>query len=146
MRNRPFLASLFALAAVSGLCGALACQGTGSFVLWTMDDPGPEWIAARSDSICGLDDPALLSAPALVAYDALLALTPEMRRIREEGIDERSALGIQLRQKAADRVRDACELVRLERAFCSIWRKIRHRDGRTVPDATADVAAILQPK
>lgn len=146
MRLRPLaVLSIAALApALAGL-GALACRGSGTLVLIASDDPGPEWIASRSDNICGLDDPALLSAPALVAYDTLLALTPEIRRIKEEQIDERSALGIQLRQRAADRVRDACEAVRVKQGYCSVWRKIRHRDGRHVPDVTADAAAVIQP-
>lgn len=111
----------------------------------TPEDLGGDWIALRSDNICGLDDPALLSNPALVSYDDLLGRTPEVQRIRREQIDPRSALGIQLRQKAADRVRDACEVVRVAQCYCSVWRQIRHRDGRTIPDATAAVGDVLQP-
>jgi hypothetical protein len=45
------------------------------------------WIVDRADNICGLDDPRMLSKPARVDYDALLAATPEMRRIKDDKID-----------------------------------------------------------
>ncbi len=133
--------------AVLALCGvALLCVAWGCHVsARSAEELGGDWIAQRSDNICGLDDPGLLSNPAVVTYDSLLERTPEVQRIHREQIDERSALGIQLRQKAADRVRDACECVRVAQSYCSVWRQIRHRDGRTIPDATAAVGDILQP-
>jgi hypothetical protein len=94
------------------------------------------WIVDRSDNICGLDDPRMLSRPARVDYDILLRATPEMRRLRDEKIDPNSSEGIQLRQAAVDRVRNAADRVRQSESHCSVWKQIRHQDGRSVPDIT----------
>jgi hypothetical protein len=94
------------------------------------------WVVERADNVCGLDDPRMLSYPARVEYDALLASTAEIKRIREEGIDPGSSTGIQLRQQAVDRVRRACDKVRRNNGHCSVWKRISHRDGRTIPDIT----------
>ena len=94
------------------------------------------WICDRADNICGLDDAKQLSSPAKVDYDALLKATPEYKKIKDEKIDVNSAEGIQLRQKAAERVRDACEKVRVAKGYCSVWKTIKHADGRSIPDVT----------
>lgn len=92
------------------------------------------WIVDRADNICGLDDPRMLSRPARVDYDALLRATPEMKKMRDEKIDPNSSEGIQLRQAAVDRVRKACEKVRQSGGHCSVWKQVRHQDGRVIPD------------
>ncbi len=94
------------------------------------------WIVDRADNICGLDDPRMLSKPVRVDYDALLRATPEMKKMRDEKIDPNSSEGIQLRQAAVDRVRKACEKVRQSGGHCSVWKQIRHQDGRTIPDVS----------
>lgn len=94
------------------------------------------WIVDRADNICGLDDPRMLSKPARVDYDALMRATPEMKKMRDEKIDPNSSEGIQLRQAAVDRVRKACEKVRQAGGYCSVWKQIRHQDGRTIPDVS----------
>ena len=94
------------------------------------------WVCDRADNICGLDDAKTLSSPAKVDYDALLKATPEYKKIKDEKIDTNSAEGIQLRQKAAERVRDACEKVRVAKSYCSVWKTIKHTDGRSIPDIT----------
>ncbi len=94
------------------------------------------WIVDRADNICGLDDPRMLSKPARVDYDALLRATPEMKKMRDEKIDPNSSEGIQLRQAAVDRVLKACEKVRQSGGHCSVWKQIRHQDGRTIPDVS----------
>ncbi|MBK7875795.1 MAG: hypothetical protein IPJ77_08595 [Planctomycetes bacterium] len=94
------------------------------------------WICDRADNICGLDDSKMLSNPAKVDYDALLKATAEYKKIKDEKIDVNSAEGIQLRQKAAERVRDACEKVRTAKSYCSVWKTISHQDGRSIPDIT----------
>lgn len=109
------------------------------------EDSAPEWIAQKCDAVCGLDDPAFLSNPARVEYPSLIELTPEAKKLRDEGIDRRSAAGIQLLQRAADRVRDECETVRLAQGYCSVWKRIRHRDGRFVPDVTNLVSDRIRP-
>lgn len=107
-------------------------------------DATPCWIADRADNICGLDDPRLLSYPAKVSYGILLQATPEMKKIRDQGIDPYSPEGIQLRAKAADRIQTAAERVRLKGGYCSIWKCIAHRDGRVVPDLTNDVLEVMK--
>ncbi len=101
--------------------------------------PAGEWIASSSDNICGLRDLGQLSNPARVDHPRLLKATPELKRLRDEKIDPNSPEGIQLREKAVDRVRAACEQVRRREGNCSVWRAIRNRDGRQVPDLTGRV-------
>lgn len=101
------------------------------------------WICDRSDNICGLDDPRMLSKPAKVDYDALLKATAEMKKIVNDKIDPNSSEGINLRQRAVDRVRDKAEAVRTAQGYCSVWKTIRHQDGRTIPDITDLVKAQL---
>lgn len=101
------------------------------------------WICDRADSICGLDDPKMLSKPAKVDYDALYKATSEYKKIRDEKIDPNSSEGIQLRQRAVDRIREKTESIRSQNGYCSAWKSIRHQDGRTVPDITDQVKALL---
>jgi hypothetical protein len=101
------------------------------------------WICDRSDNICGLDDPRMLSKPAKVDYDALLKATPEMKKIHDDKIDPNSSEGIQLRQRAVDRIREKADSVRQAQGYCSVWKAIRHQDGRTIPDITDLVKAQL---
>jgi len=106
-------------------------------------EPGAGWIVDRSDNICGLDDPKMLSKPAKVDYDALLRATPEMKKIKDDKIDPNSPQGIQLRQAAASRVQKAADKVRAADGYCSVWKTIKHHDGRAIPDVTDAVKAQL---
>lgn len=101
------------------------------------------WVCDRSDNICGLDDPRMLSKPCKVDYDALLKATPEMKKITNDKIDPNSSEGINLRQKAVDRIRDKADAVRTANGYCSVWKTIRHADGRNIPDITDLVKAQL---
>ena len=101
------------------------------------------WICDRSDNICGLDDPRMLSKPCKVDYDALLKATPEMKKITNDKIDPNSSEGLNLRQKAVDRIREKAEAVRTANGYCSVWKTIRHQDGRNIPDITDLVKAQL---
>jgi hypothetical protein len=101
------------------------------------------WICDRSDSICGLDDAKMLSKPAKVDYDALYKSTAEYKKIRDEKIDPNSSEGIQLRQRAVDRIREKTDSIRTQNGYCSVWKAIRHQDGRAVPDITDQVKALL---
>ena len=101
------------------------------------------WVVDRADNICGLDDAKMLSKPAKVDYDALLKATPEMKKIKDDKIDPNSPQGIQLRQAAATRVQTAAEKVRAAESHCSVWKTIRHTDGRAVADITELVKAQL---
>lgn len=108
-----------------------------------VDDASVGWVVDRADNICGLDDARMLSSPARLDYASVLDATAEMRQIRDEKIDPSSSRGIQLRQSAVDRVRRAAEKVRSARGYCSVWKQIRHRDGRAIPDVTQLVLAEL---
>jgi hypothetical protein len=102
-----------------------------------------KWIVESANNICGLSDAKMLSRPCKVEYDTLLRATPEMKRIRDEKIEESSSEGIQLRQAAVDRIRNAAERVRQAQGHCSVWKQIRHTDGRAIPDVTELVKAQL---
>jgi hypothetical protein len=85
----------------------------------------------------------MLSKPAKVDYDALLKSTSEMKKIRDDKIDAGTPEGIRLRQAAVDRVRGAADKVRAAEGYCSVWKQVRHQDGRTIPDITDLVKAQL---
>lgn len=108
-----------------------------------LHEVGTGWVVDRADNICGLDDPKMLSKPAKVDYDALLKATAEMKKIKDDKIDPNSPQGIQLRQAAATRVQKAAEKVRTTDGYCSVWKTIRHQDGRVIPDITDAVKAQL---
>jgi hypothetical protein len=98
-----------------------------------------DWIVDASDSICGLRDPEQLSKPSVVNFERCLAGTPELKRMKKEGIRPNTPEGIQLRSEAVDRVTNAANPVRKAGGFCSVWKGIEHRDGRKVPDLTSRV-------
>lgn len=104
---------------------------------------GKDWILKAADNICGLRDASQLTHPAVIDFEACLDATPEMMRIRDQGIDPKSAEGIQLRTAAVTRLTDACEAVRGANSHCSVWKKIRHRDGRAIPDISSQVIALF---
>jgi len=101
------------------------------------------WIVDRADNICGLDDAKMLSKPAKLDYEALLKATPEFKKIKDDKIEPNSPQGIQLRQAAVTRVQTAAEKVRTTDGYCSVWKAIKHSDGRAVTDITESVKAQL---
>lgn len=106
--------------------------------------PAPDsadWIAEPSDNICGIADLRKLSNPARVDYDSLFESTPEMKELRRDRIDPGSARGKQLRRAANELITKAAEMVRRARGHCGVWKAIRHRDGRAIPDVTEEVRA-----
>jgi hypothetical protein len=105
--------------------------------------PAAGWVIDRADNICGLDDAKTLSKPAKVDYDALLKATAQYKKIKDNKIDPNSPEGIQLRQEAANKVRDACDKIRQQDGYCSVWKTIKHTDGRAVTDITDLVKAQL---
>jgi hypothetical protein len=102
-----------------------------------------DWIAKSSDNVCGLKEPSQVSNPAVVDWQALLDATPEVRKLRSEKISEDSPEGIQLLNEATNRVTQACESLRSSQGHCSVWKAIRHKDGRAVTDITDLVKAQL---
>jgi hypothetical protein len=124
-------------------CLAGAARPQASAILAFDAPPVAGWIVDRADNICGLDDAKMLSKPAKVDYDALLKATPQYKKIRDNKIDPNSPEGIQLRQEAANKVRDACDKIRQQEGYCSVWKTIKHSDGRAVADITDLVKAQL---
>ncbi len=102
-----------------------------------------DWTAKTADNICGLREPSQVSNPAVVQYKSLLDATAEMRKIKQDKIDPNSPEGIRLATNAASHVAQKCEELRLALGYCSVWKEIKHRDGRTVDDVTEKVKARL---
>jgi hypothetical protein len=133
------------------LAAALFAAGLGSSAAAASEAfPSPDearvvvdgqWIAKAADNICGLRDPRTLSSPAKVDFKKLLDATPEMKKLSRDGIDKNSPEGIQLTQKAIDRLTQASKTVMSEKGHCSVWKEIKNSDERSVPDITN---AVLQ--
>lgn len=104
-------------------------------------EPGPEegWIVKKGDHVCGISDAKKISNPAKVDYQRCLEATPPWKELQDEGIDPESPQGKALRAKAVRMVAKAAEKVREAQAFCSVWKKVEHSDGRAVADASDDV-------
>ena len=112
------------------------------------DGGGTPYIFNRRDNICGkgVKNPASITKPATVDYEALLAATDEVRKIKKDRIDSQSAEGLKLMSEARRKVLKACEEVRRANTHCGIWKKITRRDGREVADITAKVKAEMGGK
>jgi len=143
MKYRTSWAVSVACALVCLTLGAASIEGLAAGRSSGMSDVESAWIVDQTDNVCGLSDPRMLSRPARVDHPALLAATPEMKRIANEGIDPNSSLGVALRQQAVDRVLRAADHVRQHEGYCSVWKRIRHRDGRVIPDVTDPVRQRL---
>ena len=100
-----------------------------------------DWIAKSTDSICGLKDVNQVSNPAVIDFQACLDATPQMKKLKDNKIDPNSPEGIKLTTEAANKVTAACETLRVANGYCSVWKTIRHKDGRTVSDITELVKA-----
>jgi hypothetical protein len=136
-------AACLAIVAVPALATAFDTAPRETSKAKSGHEVGTGWVVDKADNICGLDDPKMLSKPAKVDYDALLKATPEMKKIKDDKIDPNSPQGIQLRQAAATRVQKAADKVRTTDGYCSVWKTIRHQDGRVIPDITDAVKAQL---
>lgn len=126
------------VAALLVALGACLSSGCGSEV-----QAAARYEAAAAHSICGLTDVAQLSNPMSVRYADVMAATPERARMAKEKIDAASPLGEILESAAHRRVSAAARLVMQRDGHCSAWKKIKRKDGRAVPDLTADVIAEL---
>jgi hypothetical protein len=115
-------------------------MGTGTEVQ-TPPSAARDWILKTADNICGLRDANQLTSPAVIDFETCLAATSEMKKVQQQGIDPKSAEGIQLRSAAITRVTKACEAVRTSAGYCSVWKEIRHRDGRAITDISSQVIA-----
>jgi hypothetical protein len=102
--------------------------------------PSP-WRAQPRDNVCGLRDLSQLSMPAKIDFERCLEATPEVKRMRKQGIRSQSPAGIQLLNQAINRVCEAAEAARAAGGYCSVWKAIEHRDRRPIPDLTPQVVA-----
>jgi hypothetical protein len=100
-----------------------------------------DWIGKAADNICGLRDVAQVSNPATVDWQACLDATPEMKKVKDNKVGLDTPEGIKLSNAATNRVTDACEATRTANGYCSVWKTIKHKDGRTLPDITSLVKA-----
>jgi hypothetical protein len=64
-----------------------------------------------------------------------------MKKMKDEKIDASSPEGIKLTNAATNRVTQACETLRIANGYCSVWKTIKHKDGRTISDITELVKA-----
>ncbi|MDE0913709.1 MAG: hypothetical protein OSB57_00855 [Planctomycetota bacterium] len=112
------------------------------------DGGGTPYVFYRRDNICGkgIKNPASITKPATVNYEALLEATDEVRKIKKNRIDRQSAEGLQLMTQAKQKVLSACETVRRANSHCGVWKKITRRDGVGVADITAKVKAEMGGK
>ncbi len=135
---------------------AAMCVGLGGFA-WASSPSAPDvpaglaadalshgWVAFDGDSICGVSDLRKVSNPAVVDYSALLDATPQIKEMKKKKIDPDSVQGKALRQKAASLVNRKCEIVRSKRGHCGVWKTIRHKDGRAIPDVTLEVLGAIK--
>jgi hypothetical protein len=101
------------------------------------------WIARDEDHVCGLQVLEQVSSPARIDYDVVLEATEEYRQLRRDGIDPASARGQALTNAAKRRATSAARTHMESTGYCSVWKAIRHRDGRNVPDITEAVRRAL---
>ena len=135
--GKQYWIALCGVLVLASSAGAFDRTATSVEAADSLEVVAPGWIVRSGDNICGLNDAKKLSNPGKVRYSELRAATPEMKKIKDKNIDPNSPEGIQLKQAAADRVRKAAAAIQSERGHCSVWKKIRHRDGRTITDLTA---------
>jgi hypothetical protein len=98
-----------------------------------------DWIAKRTNNIVGLKDVNQLSKPAVINFKRCLAATPEMKKMKKDGIKADSPEGIRLKNAAVNRVTNAADTVRTAGGYCSVWKTIKHKDGRRIADLTTRV-------
>ena len=107
------------------------------------DGRGTPFIVDKTDSICGIDEPRAITSPASIDYEAVLEVTEEVKLLKRRRIDPESAKGIKLMTDARHKVLAACEGVRSDAMYCSIWKKIKRRDKTPIDDVTEKVKAKL---
>lgn len=142
-----FLASLVAVAVALAPAGRavqpVQVPGSPSCAFPTCALPADDWIVEEADNVCGLTDPRQITNPAVIDYDELLEATSEMKEMKRKGIDKDSPEGQVLYNKAVDRVQRAASKVMKDKGYDSVWKKIKHRQGRTAPGITDSVKAQL---
>ena len=139
---KPFQLALLLLAASAAVVSAPEARGavvelragTAAVFGWVVDD---------ADHVCGIRHPGHISNPATVDFRRAMSSTEEMKRLKRDGIDPNSARGQALTNAAKRRVRDAASTVKDNLGHCSVWKSIRHTDGRSVADITDQVISAF---
>jgi hypothetical protein len=104
---------------------------------------GSDWVVKTENSVVGVSQARQITNPAKVDYDKLMKATPEMKKLRKEGIEESSARGQTLVTAAQSRIRRVARTVMTEKSHCSIWKKISHKKGTAVTDLTDTIKKKL---
>ncbi len=102
-----------------------------------------KWIADKDDNICGISDVRKISSPGVVDYDKLWDATPEIKKLKKDGIDPNSAEGKALRNKAKTRITKSCQKIQDNKGLCGVWKKITHTGTKKATDITAAVKKLF---
>ncbi len=135
-------AMLLALAPVQ-TADAADAKGPASQSAAAVEPGGRDWVVKAENNICGLSDATQLSNPVVVDFQALLDATPEYKKMKDQKISATSPEGIRLNNEAVNRIATQCETIRSSNGYCSVWKEIKHKDGRAVTDVTDKVKALL---
>lgn len=135
-----------ALIASTMLTGSVEAAASSQPLTSEMAAPAPgvrDWVVKAENNICGLSDATQLSNPVVVDFQVLLDATPEYKKMKDGKISATSPEGIKLNNEAVTRVAAQCEAVRAANGYCSVWKEIKHKDGRAITDVTEKVKALL---
>jgi hypothetical protein len=84
------------------------------------------WIATPADNICGVKEPRMVKQPGVVNWRQLMDSTPEMEKMKKEGIKRDSPKGAQLISEAESRCKRACVKQMRVASVDSMWKNITH--------------------
>lgn len=132
-------AMLLALAPVQSVNAELPAKPSAA----ALEPGGRDWVVKAENNICGLSDAAQLSNPVVVDFQVLLDATPEYKKMKDQKISATSPEGIKLNNEAVNRIATQCESIRASNGYCSVWKEIKHKDGRAITDVTEKVKALL---
>jgi len=100
------------------------------------------WIATPADNICGVKEPRMVKQPGVVNWRQLMDSTPEMKKMKKEGIKKDSPKGAQLISEAESRCKRACVKQMRVAKVDSIWKNISHV-SKAPWDQTHAVIALI---
>ena len=84
------------------------------------------WIATPADNVCGVKEPRMVKQPGVVNWRQLMDSTPEMIKMKKEGIKRDSPKGAQLISEAESRCKRACVKQMRVASVDSMWKNISH--------------------
>lgn len=141
MMKRSLIAAVLLL--IPGAVSALPAVGAPAAPSTAQEALG-DWEGKAEDNVCGVAEVRHVSNPAVIQYDALMRVTPEMKEMKSKGIDKNSARGQVLMAAAMDQVKRAASAVMGDKGHCSVWKKIRHKQGQKATDITDAVRKKLE--